>query len=212
MNRVVGLISLLLLAAGCPAELGRSEANDSPVEADPPFTVRGDLDGLWIQWFDESGPHQATSRDQIPVAHRQRVRVASLTIDPARRLPADQVYVADVTSERDGRYPVTVVSRSEYERWVRGTEPSDDPAGNKSVVLYGTSWCPACRRATAYLTELGVPFEQKDVEKDPAAAREVAALRERAGIPGNGIPVIDVGGTVLAGFNQGQLDAALGRQ
>lgn len=80
------------------------------------------------------------------------------------------------------------------------------------VVLYGTSWCGWCRRAREFFTERGIPFVDKDVERDGLAARELDGLRRRAGIRSGGVPVIDVDGTVIVGFDQRRIEAALGRR
>ncbi len=82
-------------------------------------------------------------------------------------------------------------------------------AVSKRIVLYGTSWCGWCQRARSYLNSRGVAFEDRDVEQDEEAAAELKALRRKAGIRNGGVPVIDVGGTVISGFDRPRLDAAL---
>ena len=77
------------------------------------------------------------------------------------------------------------------------------------VVVYGTSWCGWCRRTTEFLTARGVAFVEKDIEHDPVAAAEVARLRRRAGIRSAAVPVIDVGGTIILGYDVPRLKAAL---
>jgi glutaredoxin 3 len=51
---------------------------------------------------------------------------------------------------------------------------------------------------------LGVKYTDKDVEKDPQAAVEAV---EKSG--SRGVPVIDVDGTVILGFDRPRLDEAL---
>jgi glutaredoxin len=85
------------------------------------------------------------------------------------------------------------------------------PAGGTPVVtIYGTSWCGACRAARQYLTERRIPFADKDVENDPAAARELADKAGKLGVPTDRVPVIDVRGRLLLGFDRARIEALLG--
>lgn len=88
-------------------------------------------------------------------------------------------------------------------------EPSTTPDGTvrqPKVTVYGAVWCKFCDAAKAYLTSHGINFTEKDIDKDPAAKAELAAR-----LPGfRGVPVIDVDGTLLKGFNPTQLGKVLG--
>jgi glutaredoxin len=89
--------------------------------------------------------------------------------------------------------------------------PAAPAARNRDrVVLYGTQWCGACAKARAWLKQRGVAFEDKDPERDPAAAAELRAKAARAGIQPDRVPIIDVRGTVLQGFDPKRLEALLG--
>ncbi len=107
------------------------------------------------------------------------------------------------------------------------TAPTEDPApeppragaqapGAKSppptsftVIVYGAAWCGACHQAVAYLKSRKVPVIEKDIEQDPAAETEMRTKLARAGVHGGSIPVIDVKGRILIGFEPHQLDAAV---
>jgi glutaredoxin len=78
------------------------------------------------------------------------------------------------------------------------------------IILYGTAWCGACAKARAYLRQRGIAFDDKDIERDPAAAAELARKAARAGISPERVPVLDVRGTLLQGFDQRRLEALLG--
>jgi glutaredoxin len=78
------------------------------------------------------------------------------------------------------------------------------------VTVYGTSWCGACRAARQYLTERKIPFADKDIEKDAEAARELAAKASKMGIPTDRVPVLDVRGRLLLGFDKARVEALLG--
>lgn len=81
--------------------------------------------------------------------------------------------------------------------------------GRPQVVLYGAEWCSACHRAAAWLREQHIPFEEKDIERDPAAAREMAERARAQGVPLGSIPIIDVKGRLLVGFDPGAIQRAL---
>jgi glutaredoxin len=83
-------------------------------------------------------------------------------------------------------------------------------AARPMVILYGASWCGACHEAAAYLRRKGIAFVEKDIEEDANAAREMQAKLAHAGKRSGSIPVLDVRGRVLVGFNAREVDSALG--
>ncbi len=86
------------------------------------------------------------------------------------------------------------------------------PAGTAPVVtIYGTSWCGACRAAREYMTAHKIPFADKDIERDPSAARELAEKASKMGIPTDRVPIIDVRGRLLLGFDRERIEALLGQ-
>lgn len=79
------------------------------------------------------------------------------------------------------------------------------------VIVYGASWCGPCHMAQAHLLKRGVPFIDKDIEQDPGAERELLLKLRAIGADARriGIPVIDVGGQMLFGYEPTALDEAL---
>jgi glutaredoxin len=77
------------------------------------------------------------------------------------------------------------------------------------VIMYCTTWCPACRRARRFFQENGIDFLEIDIGKDRAGAQRV---REWA----NGnltTPTFDVKGEVIVDYklpSQAKLRAAVG--
>lgn len=71
------------------------------------------------------------------------------------------------------------------------------------VTIYTTTWCGFCKMAKDYMDKLGVAYQEKDVEQDMQAAQEAVQKSEQMGVP-----VIDVGGTIILGFDRPKLDAA----
>jgi glutaredoxin len=79
-------------------------------------------------------------------------------------------------------------------------------SGSNDVVVYTTAWCGYCKQAKAFLQQRRVPFIERDVEKDESAAQELAAKAVRAKVRVQGVPVIDVRGQLVLGFNRAELE------
>lgn len=75
---------------------------------------------------------------------------------------------------------------------------------NKHVTIYTASWCAFCHAAKDYLTKLGVPYEEKDVESNIQYANEAVQKSGQMGIP-----VLDIDGKIIIGFDRPKIDAAL---
>ena len=72
------------------------------------------------------------------------------------------------------------------------------------VTVYSTETCPWCKKVKAYLKENKVKFKEVDVTSDEKARNEMI---EKSGQMG--VPVIDIDGTIIVGFDQGKIDKAL---
>ncbi len=86
-------------------------------------------------------------------------------------------------------------------RALKSAEPAEAKRDSE-VVLYTTSWCGVCKRAKAWLRKKGISFAERDVEKDSAAASELAERCARQGIRAGGVPVLWAGGRLLVGFDE----------
>jgi glutaredoxin len=78
--------------------------------------------------------------------------------------------------------------------------PEETPTGD--VILYCTSWCPACRRARRFLDEEGVEYAEIDINKNPEARTR---LRELTGGTLT-TPTFEVGEVVIVNFRFEQQD------
>lgn len=74
-----------------------------------------------------------------------------------------------------------------------------------NVVIYSTPTCPWCHRAKDYLTEKGIEFADYDVSTDQDKAMEMI---EKSGQ--RGVPVLDIDGTIVIGFDKDKIDQLLG--
>lgn len=84
------------------------------------------------------------------------------------------------------------------------------PPGQPVVTIYGTSWCGACRTARQYFADRKIPFADKDVEADAEAAKELSRKAARFGIPTDRVPILEVRGRMLLGFDRARVEALLG--
>lgn len=72
------------------------------------------------------------------------------------------------------------------------------------VTVYSTPMCPWCDRVKDWLKEKKVKFEVKDVSEDQEATMEMVAKSKQMGVP-----VIDVDGQIVVGFDQDKLKKLL---
>lgn len=73
-----------------------------------------------------------------------------------------------------------------------------------SVLIYSTPSCPWCHKVKDYLKEKGVAFSDIDVSADEAKAAEMVEKSDQMGVP-----VIDIDGKIIVGFDKAQIDEAL---
>lgn len=72
------------------------------------------------------------------------------------------------------------------------------------IIIYTSETCPYCLMAKDYLNAKKVKFIEKKVDKDPKAAEE---MFEKSGQMG--VPVIDINGNIVIGFNKKMIDLYL---
>lgn len=72
------------------------------------------------------------------------------------------------------------------------------------VTVYSTPTCPYCHQAKRFLEQKGVSFADKDVAVDLNARNEMVQKSGQLGVP-----VIDVDGQVIIGFNRPKLEELL---
>jgi glutaredoxin 3 len=73
-----------------------------------------------------------------------------------------------------------------------------------NVTIYSATWCAFCHAAKNYLDSKGVKYTDKDIEQDPANAKAVVDKSGQMGIP-----VLDINGQIIVGFDRPKIDAAL---
>ncbi|MBI1984497.1 MAG: glutathione S-transferase N-terminal domain-containing protein [Candidatus Wildermuthbacteria bacterium] len=73
------------------------------------------------------------------------------------------------------------------------------------VIIYTTPSCVYCKSAKAFFAENNVAYEEKNVAEDLKARDEMV---KKSGMMA--VPVIDVAGTVVIGFDKQKLSELLG--
>lgn len=76
---------------------------------------------------------------------------------------------------------------------------------DKTVKVYSTTTCPYCVRAKQFLKENNITYEDIDVSSNQAAADEM--IRKSGQM---GVPVLDIDGKIIVGFDKERIKQALG--
>ena len=72
------------------------------------------------------------------------------------------------------------------------------------IKIYTTSTCSYCETAKEYLKEKNARYKECDVSIDEKARDEMIAKSHQMGVP-----VIDINGKIIIGFNRQEIDKAL---
>ncbi len=201
-------------AAGASAD---ATATEAPILAAEP------ADAI-LTYAGERGTFKDTNKPaDVPEAARGLVRV---TLLQGPEPPPGRVWAANLrTPAPGGGYTLTTVERALFEELAAGQGLSSHvdklaelPAGleappaapaESEVIVYKTDWCGVCKQLTAYLDRKGVKYVAKDIEKDPAAASELRAKSEQKHIKTGSVPVVDVRGELMVGFDRARLETLL---
>jgi glutaredoxin len=181
----------------------------------------GDAESYGDGWIAASGGSAASRlfRAEVALEEGEWDKVRALVADPSgmtaqQRLRAKQLRAAadrelkqrqaGLTTARALQEKLDAAAARAAKQYRRGVEVWAT-APRSGVVVYGTSWCGFCRKARQWLSQEHIDFTDKDVEKDPGAAEELAAKARAAGVHPRGVPVIDARGTLVMGFDQPRL-------
>ena len=203
----------------------------------PKLEVSKDSPVLYT-YVEPAGTFATTDKvEDIPQNARRLVRVVDPSKATKDRQDTTRVYVVDLGELLGaGKVTARVLSREAFETGALAQLPPGEsslisgphgpplpdlpmggmdagapgPLGPPVVIVYGTPWCGACKAAKQYLAAKHIPYAYKDIESDPAAARELQAKASKMGIPTDRVPILDVRGRLLLGFDRARLDAMLG--
>lgn len=74
--------------------------------------------------------------------------------------------------------------------------------GQGEVVLYATQWCGYCAKTRTLLAEEGVAYREVDIERSASGQAAFKALG------GRGVPLLDVRGEIIHGYEPRAMRAA----
>lgn len=72
------------------------------------------------------------------------------------------------------------------------------------VILFTTPTCSFCIMTKKYFREKGIKFKEVDVSRDAAAARDMVRRSGQMGVP-----VVDIGGKIVIGFDRPKINKYL---
>ena len=177
-----------------PAAFGAAAGSESQRRADAAALGIASLGPeaakrLYYQYIDERGSVRFVERlDQVPPAWRERVGYVEMDGPPP-------------VSPDDARRMRTLGGASA----TGGALAVAGPRGARAtaVLLYYADWCGYCRKTRSELDRRGVTFELRNIDKPAILAELVEKTGQR------GIPVVDVGGKILIGYDPQGLDRLL---
>ncbi len=73
-----------------------------------------------------------------------------------------------------------------------------------NVTIYSADWCAFCHAAKQYLDSLGIKYVEKNIEEKREYAEEAMQKSRQTGIP-----VLDIDGTIIVGFDRPKIDTTL---
>ncbi len=207
--------------------LAACRAREVPADAAPiaPEVTLAAADVQPVEYVDFAG-RLRTARGVASVPERSRHAVAIEGPDG----PGGSVWIADA-SRPAAAWPAVRGSRLTLERLgLAGLPPGEAsrvalpapvapvgrpaiPPPSDGVTIYGTTWCGACADARAWFDARGVTYTFRNVEAgdaDPTAALDAVRTATAVGAPADRVPVIDVAGKVIVGFDPVRLTSILG--
>jgi glutaredoxin len=218
----------LLLFAGCEPERPPRPDDERPPAAEgsagevaSEASVEPGTTPAVYTYAAERGAFADTSKPEtVPEASRGLVKV-SLLDGPAP--PGGAVWVGNLREPgEDGKVALRPVPRDDFEELALGqglsskveipeglAPPAPVAAAHGDVIVYKTAWCGVCKKVESYLKKKGVPYTAKDIEKDRSAAAELQTKAAAQKVKTGSVPVIDVKGTLIVGFDRARLEKLL---
>lgn len=182
---------VIVLGAACDAKEKSSTSAEPAAASDR--TLSGPMTGIYKYTDDHGVVNYVDDIAKVPKKYRKKV--SHPTGGAVSIVPSTSI---DEILHKHG------ITEEQFRRYAR-KQPSTRRGSHKEVIIYTTSWCPACTRARKYLDSRGVAYTNKDVEHDKSNLTEMLSKSGGA----RGVPVIDVHGKILRGFNQAAIEAEL---
>jgi glutaredoxin len=210
------LATVLLISVNCESQNEKPKGSpDAGIPGLIALKVTKEADHFLFTYLLADGSFKTVEKvEEVPEEARSQVIVIDTTLTPQQRKSSKIIYVADLTTPREnGTYACRPVSRFKFEKDLL-REPGQassvlppqceklEPSPDDRIILYSTSWCGVCKAAASFLDKEKIPYVVKDVEKDLAAQQELTCKALKTSTRINGVPVLDIGGTLLLGFDR----------
>jgi glutaredoxin len=216
--KYLSMVALCCFLSACP---NKEKSTDSPKEIEQDFAeikIKDDSTQLLFTYLLADGNFKTVEKiADVPEKARSQVIVFDTSLSPEERGSSQLVYVADLTDKLpDGSYRYSLVSRFEFERNLL-REPGShssvlpekcqdlEPSPKDRILLYSAEWCGVCKATADFLQKEGIPFEKRDIEKNPKAQQELSCKALKSGQRINGIPVLDIGGALMLGLDRDKI-------
>lgn len=182
-----------------PADAGSTAASAAPpAGSDLTSLGPGAETRIYYQFIDDRGSVRFVERLQdVPAAWRDRVGYLELDSPPP-------LSPGDAKRVRDERYARANPNRLGLSGGSSGaTSAAMDRVDAPSVLLYYADWCGYCKKAKRHLDDKNVEYELLDVDRPEIEQEMVQKTGQR------GIPVIEVNGRIMKGYDARRLDQLL---
>jgi glutaredoxin len=190
LHALVDKVSHAASSAG--AESGVEQAAARGVEIlDESATMR-----MYYQFVDDSGMVRFVERlADVPEQWRDRVGFVEMAVAPP---------LSPMDAQRTRNQQYASSARSAAARKVGYSKGDATPRRDApEILVYYADWCGACKLMKRHLDRKGIDYELRDIDIPEILDELVGKTGARA------IPVIDVEGRVLRGYNADALDELL---
>jgi glutaredoxin len=134
------------------------------------------LGGIHYPLLSDFWPHGAVAQKYGVFREDGRSERAIFIID--KEGIVRYIDIHDIDDQPDNDVVLAELRKIDPEAAVRAAKAEPEPAGvpTGGVIMYCTSWCPACRRARRFLEERGVTYTEVDLNKVPEARPRLREL------------------------------------
>ena len=146
----------------------------------------------------DSGPHLSTLQKKSVWLDRVIPKITETKLYNTALVPSETA-----TMEHTPKAVAKIPKRR------RSRKKAGALSAQRRVVIYSTSWCPSCKAAKAFFKQVGVDYQEIDVEQSQAAAKALLSIQRRNGYKVGSVPLIMVGKRAYQGFSPLQMSGAL---
>jgi glutaredoxin len=166
------------------------------------------LGGINYPLLSDFWPHGAVA-EEYGVFRRQdgKSERAIFVIDKAGIIRYIDIH--DIDQQPDNEVVRDILRKIDPQAAARQPAPTPPPEQielpHGGIVMYCTSWCPACRRARAWFNARNLNYIEIDIDNNPAASAQVKKWNN-----GNrSTPTFDIDGTIFNDFDERKLTEAV---